>query len=92
MTLRKLILPPSSVISNSSTCNEYMENYLVYKDQIEGFREVGETVKTVEKIAAASSISRLRQDMANIDAYQANIGRILTRLSLFHEVDRTSKT
>jgi ATP synthase F1 gamma subunit len=67
-----------------------MENYLVYKDQIEGFREVGETVKTVEKIAAAS-ISRLRQDMANIDAYQANIGRILTRLSLFHEVDRTSK-
>ena len=67
-----------------------MENYLVYKDQIEGFREVGETVKTVEKIAA-SSIGRLRQEMAVIDAYQVNIGRILARLSLFHEVERASK-
>ncbi len=67
-----------------------MENYLVYKDQIEGFREVGETVKTVEKIAA-SSIGRLRLDMANIDAYQTNIGHILARLSLFHEVERPSK-
>ena len=67
-----------------------MENYLVYKDQIEGFKEVSETVKTVEKIAA-SSIGYLRKDMANIDAYQANMARILARLSLFHEVERASK-
>ncbi len=67
-----------------------MENYLVYKDQIEGFREVGETVKTVEKIAA-SSIGRLRQERANINAYQVNIGRALARLSLFHEIEKPSK-
>jgi ATP synthase F1 gamma subunit len=67
-----------------------MANYLVYKDQIEGFEEVSETVKTVEKIAA-SSIGRLRKDMANIDAYQANIRNILARSSLFYEVERPRK-
>jgi len=67
-----------------------MANYLVYKDQIEGFQEVSETVKTVEKIAA-SSIARLRKDMANIDTYQSNIRDVLARLSLFHEVERSRK-
>lgn len=67
-----------------------MQNYLVYKDQIEGFREVSETVKTVEKIAA-SSIASARKEMAAIEAYRMSIAGALSRLTLFHEADGPSK-
>jgi F-type H+-transporting ATPase subunit gamma len=67
-----------------------MKNYLAYKEEIRGFGEVSEAVKTVEKIAAAS-IARFRQEMMNLDAYQQAIRTTLARLSVFHQTERAKK-
>lgn len=62
-----------------------MKNYLAYKDQIEGFTQVADVVKTEEKIAA-SLIGNLRLKSANLDMYQMHIKDILDRLSLFQHI------
>lgn len=61
-----------------------MKSYITYKNQIQGVEDVSETVKTVEKIAA-SSVHFLKQEVYNLNAYAAEIERILTRLSLLYQ-------
>jgi len=61
-----------------------MKTYLVYKSQIQGFENVSETVKVVEKVAA-SSVHFLRQEVNNLDLYSQEIEKILSRLSLFYQ-------
>jgi len=60
-----------------------MKTYLAHKNQVQGFADVAETVKTVEKIAA-SSVHFLKYQVANLEAYETEIEKILFRLSLFY--------
>ena len=59
-----------------------MKFYAMYKNQIQVVKDVSETVKTVEKIAA-SSIHSLKQEVSNLNAYAIEVEKILIRLSLF---------
>jgi len=61
-----------------------MKTYLTYKNQIEGFEDVADTVKTVEKIAAAS-VHFLKQEVASLNLYASEIEKTLARLSLFYQ-------
>ena len=61
-----------------------MKTYLAYKNQIQGFKDVSETVKTVEKIAA-SSVHFLKQEVNNLNVYTSEIEKVLARLSLFYQ-------
>jgi F-type H+-transporting ATPase subunit gamma len=60
-----------------------MKTYFAHKNQVQGFGDVAETVKTVEKIAA-SSVHFLKYRVANLERYEAEIEKILFRLSLFY--------
>lgn len=60
-----------------------MKTYLAHKNQVQGLRDVSETVKTVEKIAA-SSVHFLKQEVASLNSYALEIEKILARLSLFY--------
>lgn len=60
-----------------------MKTYLTYKNQIQGFEDVLETVKAIEKISA-SSVHFLRAEVANLNEYQRNIEGVLARLLLFY--------
>lgn len=60
-----------------------MKAYVTYHNQIQGLKEVATTVKTVEKIAAAS-VHRLKEKVVSLDEYAGNIERLLARLSLFY--------
>ena len=61
-----------------------MKSYIVYKNQIQGIRDVSETVKAAEKIAA-SSIHFLKQNVSNLNAYAVEVEKALIRLSLFYQ-------
>ncbi len=61
-----------------------MKTYLAYKNQTEGIKDVSETVRTVEKIAA-SSVHFLRQEVSNINTYANEIEKMMARLSLFYQ-------
>ena len=61
-----------------------MRTYLAHKNQIQGFKDVSETVKTVEKIAA-SSVHFLKRKVSNLSIYATGIERTLARLSLFYQ-------
>jgi len=61
-----------------------MKSYTKYKSQIEGYRDVAETVKTVEKIAA-SGVHFLKQKVASLETYTVQTKRVLTHLSYFYE-------
>jgi len=61
-----------------------MKTYLNYKNQIQGFSDVADTVKIVEKIAA-SRIHFLKQKTANLNIYAAEIKKVMARLSVFHQ-------
>jgi len=60
-----------------------MKTYLSYKNKIDGFKDVSETVKTVEKIAA-SSIHFLKSEVTALDARIDFLERVLSRLFLFY--------
>jgi F-type H+-transporting ATPase subunit gamma len=57
---------------------------MTYKNQIQGVKDVSETVKTVEKIAA-SSVHFLKQKVSNLNAYATEVEKVLIRLSLFYQ-------
>lgn len=61
-----------------------MKTYIAYKNQIQGFNDVSETVKTTEK-TAASSVHLLKTETASLNYYIENINRILARLFLFYQ-------
>jgi len=61
-----------------------MKSYIAHKNQIQGVKDVSETVKTVEKIAA-SSVHFLKQEVSELNTYAAEIERVLARLSLFYQ-------
>ncbi len=61
-----------------------MKSYTVHKNQIQGIKDVSETVKTVEKIAA-SSVHFLKEEVANLNSYTIETEKILSRLSLFYQ-------
>lgn len=61
-----------------------MKSYVIYKNQTEGLRDVSETVKTVEKIAA-SAVHFLRQKVATLDVYTAETEKALSSLSRFYQ-------
>lgn len=61
-----------------------MKSYITYKNQIEGFKDVLETVKATEKIAA-SYIHFLRKKVSSINTYLLEIEKILSRLSSFYK-------
>jgi len=61
-----------------------MKSYIAHKNQIQGVKDVSETVKTVEKIAA-SSVHFLKQEVSELNTYAAEIERVLTRLFLFYQ-------
>ena len=61
-----------------------MKTYLAHKNQIRGFKDVSDTVKAVEKIAA-SFVHFLKRETANLNAYEAEIEKMLARLSLFYQ-------
>lgn len=58
-----------------------MKTYLTYKNQVQGFEDVSETVKAIEKIAA-SSVHFLKMEVFNLNEYQKHIEEILAGLSL----------
>jgi len=60
-----------------------MKSYVKYKNQTEGLKDVSETVKTVEKIAA-SAVHFLRRKVSALDAYTAETEKALARLSAFY--------
>jgi len=60
-----------------------MKTYIEYKNQIQGFKDVSETVKTVEKIAA-SSVHFLKKKVVNLNLYTSEIEKVLARFSLFY--------
>ncbi len=62
-----------------------MKIYLTYKNQIQGFKDVLKTIKTVEKVAA-SSIHFLEQKVLNLNIYANEIEEILSELSAFYSV------
>jgi len=59
-----------------------MKSYIVYKNQMQGVKDVSETVKTVEKIAA-SSVHSLKQEVFNLNFYATELEKVLNRLSPF---------
>jgi len=61
-----------------------MKSYVTYKNQIQGIKDVSETVKTVEKIAA-SSVHFLKKEVFNLNIYTSNLEETLTRLSIFYQ-------
>ncbi len=61
-----------------------MKSYVIYKNQTEGLKDVSETVKTVEKIAA-SAVHFLRKKVATLDIYTSETERALSRLSKFYQ-------
>lgn len=61
-----------------------MKTYLDYKNQIEGFEDVSETVKAMEKISA-SSVHFLKQKVANLNVYASEIERAMAELSFFYQ-------
>jgi len=61
-----------------------MKSYITYKNQTQGIKDVSETVKTVEKIAA-SSVHFLKQKVSNLNFYATETERVLARLSLFYQ-------
>jgi F-type H+-transporting ATPase subunit gamma len=62
-----------------------MKTYLVYKGQVQGFEDVLDTVKMVEKVAA-SSVHFWKQSVINLDVYTGEVRRILTRLASFYRM------
>jgi F-type H+-transporting ATPase subunit gamma len=67
-----------------------MKNYLAYKEEIRGYGEVSGAIKTVEKIAA-SSLGRLRAELAALDSYQSAVAGALARLELFFQAEPRAK-
>jgi len=61
-----------------------MKSYVTYKNQIQGIKDVSETVKTVEKIAA-SSVHFLKKEVVSLNLYASELEKTLTRLSLFYQ-------
>lgn len=61
-----------------------MKSYITYKNQIQGIKDVSETVKTVEKIAA-SSVHFLKKEVSSLNTYASKLEEMLTRLSLFYQ-------
>ncbi|HEC32693.1 MAG TPA: hypothetical protein ENI63_00345 [Candidatus Kaiserbacteria bacterium] len=61
-----------------------MKSYVIYKNQIQGIKDVSETVKTVEKIAA-SSVHFLKKEVSNLNAYSAELNKVLNKLSVFYQ-------
>jgi F-type H+-transporting ATPase subunit gamma len=61
-----------------------MKSYITYKNQIQGIKNVSETVKTVEKIAA-SSVHFLKNEVSSLNIYASKLEEVLTRLSLFYQ-------
>ncbi len=59
-----------------------MKNYLKFKNDIQGFGDVLDTVKTVEKIAAAS-IHELKIKVQALLMYKKALAEVLRRLSVF---------
>jgi len=60
-----------------------MKSYVMYKNQMQGIKDVSETVKTVEKIAA-SSVHFLKQEVSNLNTYASELEKVLNRLSTFY--------
>ncbi|HHE45941.1 MAG TPA: hypothetical protein ENL05_01165, partial [Candidatus Moranbacteria bacterium] len=65
-----------------------MKSYLSYKNQIQGFKDVSETIKTEEKIAA-SLIHFLEQEVFNLNTYADNLKNTLARLSVFYKKNQS---
>ena len=61
-----------------------MKSYITHKNQIQGIKDVSETVKTVEKIAA-SSVHFLKQEVSNLNIYATEVEKALIQLSLFYQ-------
>jgi F-type H+-transporting ATPase subunit gamma len=59
-----------------------MKTYQTFKSQSDGFKDVLETVKAAEKIAA-SSVHFLKQTVANLNQYADAIGQVMARLTQF---------
>ena len=53
-----------------------MKSYIMYKNQISGVKDVSETIKTVEKIAA-SSVHSLKRQVSNLNLYVDEIEKTL---------------
>jgi F-type H+-transporting ATPase subunit gamma len=60
-----------------------MKLNLAYKETIQGYGDVYETIKMTEKISS-SSIVFLKSEVRNLNAYAASIEELLIRLSRFH--------
>ncbi len=60
-----------------------MKKYLLYKDEIIGYQDVLETVKTEEQVAAAD-IHDLKVKVNNLKIFEANIIKVLDELSNFY--------
>ncbi len=58
-----------------------MKTYSAYQEERDGFTDVLETVKTIEKIAA-SSVHFLKENVGNLDRYVKDIERMLSRMDV----------
>ena len=61
-----------------------MQTYLKFKNEIAGLKDVAETVKSTEKIAAAQ-IHFLKSRVQNLILYTQNISYLLKRLIVFYQ-------
>lgn len=60
-----------------------MKTYRTYNTQIQGFTDVGETVKAIEKIAA-SSVHSLKRAVAGLEMYTTSVEHMLSALLPFY--------
>ena len=60
-----------------------MKSYIAQQNRIQGIKDVSETVKMVEKIAA-SSVHFLKKEVSDLQSYTNRIEEVLSRLSLFY--------
>lgn len=64
-----------------------MRTYLAYTEELQGYRDVGETVKAVESIAA-SRVHALRQQETMLDSYATSLRAAIARLCVFYDGSR----
>ena len=61
-----------------------MKTYFTFKNEIEGLKDVADTVKVVEDVAG-SSVHMLREEVFNFRNYGGALEKVLIRLSLFYQ-------
>jgi len=61
-----------------------MKHYSEFKKELNGIKDVSETLKSIEKISA-SKVKTIKNKILNLEKYTLEIFNLLNRLSLFYK-------